>query len=109
MFRQAHAANQTLYTGDRGGSHYYDVLENSTSTEVANAWSGNVRPGQSDNLTAYVVNPFVKYGDAPAAKHGDKPSGLRRKPRARFPLIIQAAQLPIGATPFELVSAIRLP
>ena len=62
VFRQAHAANQTLYTGDRGGSHYYDVLENSTSTEVANAWSGNVRPGQSDNLTAYVLNPFVKLG-----------------------------------------------
>ena len=62
VFRQAHAANQTLYTGDRGGSHYYDVLENSTSTEVAQAWSGNVRPGQSDNLTAYVLNPFVKLG-----------------------------------------------
>ncbi|MES2179086.1 MAG: hypothetical protein V4550_14590 [Gemmatimonadota bacterium] len=62
VFRQAHAASQTLFTGDRGGSHYYDVLENSASTEVAQAWSGNVRPGQSDNLTALVLNPFVKIG-----------------------------------------------
>ncbi|MDB4917503.1 MAG: hypothetical protein JWM95_5147 [Gemmatimonadetes bacterium] len=62
IFRQAHAASQTLFTGDRGGSHYYDVLENSASTELANAWSGNIRPGQSDNLTAMVINPFVKLG-----------------------------------------------
>lgn len=62
VFRQAHAASQTLFTGDRGGSPYYDVLENSASTETANAWSGNVRPGQSDNITAMVLNPFVKFG-----------------------------------------------
>lgn len=62
IFRQAHAASQTLFTGDRGGSPYYDVLENTASTETANAWSGNVRPGQSDNMTAMVLNPFVKFG-----------------------------------------------
>lgn len=62
VFRQAHSASQTLFTGDRGGSHYYDVLENTASTEQANAWSGNIRPGQSDNMTAMVINPFVKFG-----------------------------------------------
>jgi hypothetical protein len=62
VFRQAHAASQTLFTGDRGGSHYYDVLENTASTEQANAWSGNIRPGQSDNITAMVLNPFIKFG-----------------------------------------------
>ncbi|MEO8622802.1 MAG: hypothetical protein ABI625_17150 [bacterium] len=62
IYRTAHSASNTLYSGDRGGSRYYDVLENSASTETANAWSGNVRPGMSDNLTAIVINPFVKIG-----------------------------------------------
>ncbi|MEO5816829.1 MAG: hypothetical protein ABIT20_16260 [Gemmatimonadaceae bacterium] len=62
IYRTAHSASNTLYSGDRGGSRYYDVLENTASTEVAQAWSGNVRPGMSDNITAVVFNPFVKIG-----------------------------------------------
>ncbi|MEP7001032.1 MAG: hypothetical protein ABI969_11180 [bacterium] len=62
IYRTAHSANNTLYSGDRGGSRYYDVLENSASTETSQAWSGSVRPGLSDNLTAIVINPFVKFG-----------------------------------------------
>ena len=52
-------STNTLYTGDRAGSRYYDVLENTSST--SNAWSGEVRPGFSNRVTAFVVNPFVKY------------------------------------------------
>jgi hypothetical protein len=62
FYAKAHSASNTLYSGDRGGSRYYDVLENVASTETANAWSGNVRPGQSDNIHAAVVNPFIKVG-----------------------------------------------
>jgi hypothetical protein len=58
------SASNTLYTGDRGGSPYFDVLENSTSTETANAWSGQVRPGFSNKVNAEVLNPFVKVGAA---------------------------------------------
>ncbi|MEP6492141.1 MAG: hypothetical protein ABJF01_05660 [bacterium] len=58
------AASNTLFTGDRGGSAYYDVLENSASTELANAWSGQVRPGFSNKVNAEVINPFVKIGGA---------------------------------------------
>jgi hypothetical protein len=54
------AASNTLYTGDRGGSAYYDVLENTASTETANAWSGQVRPGFSNKVNAEVINPFIK-------------------------------------------------
>ena len=60
IYRQAHSASNTLFSGDRGGSRYYDVLENTASTELAQAWSGNVRPGMSDNITSIVLNPFVK-------------------------------------------------
>jgi len=56
------SASNTLFTGDRGGSAYYDVLENTTSSETANAWSGQVRPGFSNKVNSQVVNPFVKVG-----------------------------------------------
>jgi hypothetical protein len=58
------SASNTLLTGDRGGSMYYDVLENSASTETANAWSGQVRPGFSNKVSAGVINPFIKIGGA---------------------------------------------
>jgi hypothetical protein len=55
------SASNTLFTGDRGGSAYYDVIENTAATETANAWSGQIRPGFSNKVNAQVVNPFVKY------------------------------------------------
>lgn len=58
------AASNTLFTGDRGGSPYYDILENTASTETANAWSGQVRPGFSNKVNAEVINPFIKIGGA---------------------------------------------
>ena len=53
--------NNTLYTGSRAGSRYYYVIENAQATESAQAWSGDVRPGFSNRVTAWVVNPFVKF------------------------------------------------
>src|SRR5262245_31160964 len=55
------SSNNTLYTGSRAGSRYYWVLENTLATESAQAWSGDVRPGFSKKVTAWVINPFVKY------------------------------------------------
>jgi hypothetical protein len=58
------SASNTLYTGDRGGSPFYDVLENTASTETANAWSGEIHPGFSNKVNAEVLNPFIKIGGA---------------------------------------------
>ena len=60
VYANGQSASNTLYTGDRAGSRYYDVLENTASNETSNAWSGAVRPGFGNNVHAYVVNPFVK-------------------------------------------------
>jgi hypothetical protein len=74
LYKKDRSASNTLYTGDRAGSRYYDVLENTASTESAQAWSGNIRPGFSNRVTAYVVNPFVRlagieyFGNFEAAK-----------------------------------------
>jgi len=54
--------SNTLYSGDRAGSRYFDVLENTASTEAANAWSGAIRPGMASKITAMQLNPFVKVG-----------------------------------------------
>lgn len=55
------AASNTLFTGDRGGSPFYDVLENTASNEQSNAWSGQLRPGFANSIHSYVVNPFIKF------------------------------------------------
>ena len=60
MYVQDKSASNTLFTGDRAGSRYYMVVENTAATEKDQAWSGNVRPGFSNEVRTYVVNPFVK-------------------------------------------------
>ena len=62
MYKTDRSSNNTLTSGDRSGSRYYDVLENTASTETANAWSGAVQSGMRDYVTAFVINPFVKVG-----------------------------------------------
>jgi hypothetical protein len=59
-FAQSKAANQTLFSGDRAGSRYYNVLENTTATEAANFTSGAINPGMNE-MHAAVINPFLKY------------------------------------------------
>ena len=60
MYYTRKSASNTLFTGDRAGARYYNVLENTEATETAQAWSGNIRPGFSSKVRAIVVNPFVK-------------------------------------------------
>jgi hypothetical protein len=50
----------TLYSGDRAGSRYYFVLENTTATSTAQKSSGMIDPGFSRKVEAYQVNPFIK-------------------------------------------------
>jgi hypothetical protein len=62
LYKKDRSASNTLYTGDRGGSRYYDVVENVSGTTTA--WSGNLRNNLnfSNRVTAYVVNPFIRLG-----------------------------------------------
>jgi hypothetical protein len=61
-FTQARSNNQSLFTGDRGGSRYYQVMVNTAGTEKDSAWTGNVQPGIRSGQHAWVVNPFLKVG-----------------------------------------------
>jgi len=52
------SVKNTLYTGDRAGTHYQDVMDN-----TSNNWSGNIVPFFGSNVAAVVVNPFIKFRD----------------------------------------------
>ncbi|HKQ56984.1 MAG TPA: hypothetical protein VJY35_03880 [Candidatus Eisenbacteria bacterium] len=61
FYTNKQAVNSTLYSGSRAGSRYYSVLENIQSAENTQAWSGDLQPGFRNRVTAWVINPFVKY------------------------------------------------
>ncbi|MFB6274379.1 MAG: hypothetical protein ABEL51_15965 [Salinibacter sp.] len=44
-----------LHSGDRAGSRYYNVV-------AGGDWSGRMRSGFSDQVTSFMVNPFVQIG-----------------------------------------------
>ncbi|WP_311195855.1 hypothetical protein [Antarcticibacterium sp. 1MA-6-2] len=56
------SANAYLYSADRAGSRYYLVMEATGATPAANFSSGRFNPGLRNELTAFMVNPFLKYG-----------------------------------------------
>jgi hypothetical protein len=56
------AQTNTLYAGDRSGSRYYWVLENTLATATGAAFSGTVNPSFRTGVNAFVINPFVKMG-----------------------------------------------
>ncbi len=53
--------SNTLYGGDRAGSRYYFVMEGVGATLTGNSFSGRINPGFRDNVTAIMINPFVKF------------------------------------------------
>lgn len=63
------ANSNTLFGGDRTGSHYYYVMENQSiangttiSNEVDyNAFSGRLNPGFTEEVKAFMGNVFLKY------------------------------------------------
>lgn len=54
----AGSVSNTLYGGDRSGSHYFGVMENSFSTSAA--FSGRFNPGFSDKVGSLMGNMFLK-------------------------------------------------
>lgn len=60
-YATASSVSNTLFSGDRAGSRYYDVLENTSSTESAQAWSGAMQPALKNSIHSYVVNPFLQF------------------------------------------------
>src|SRR5688572_560373 len=60
MYQSKKAMSNTLYGGDRAGSRYYWVMENTQATEAGNYTSGAINPGFKNSVTACQLNPSVK-------------------------------------------------
>ncbi len=50
-----------IYGGDRAGSRYYLVMENTKASTSANYYSGRLAPRYSDKVFSFMINPFIKY------------------------------------------------
>jgi hypothetical protein len=61
MYKANKSMSNTLYGGDRAGSRYYWVMENTLATENGQATSGLINPGFKNQVTALQMNPFVKF------------------------------------------------
>jgi hypothetical protein len=61
VYKTNKSMSNTLYGGDRAGSRYYYVLENTAATESAQKDSGLINPGFKNRVTALQFNPFVKF------------------------------------------------
>jgi hypothetical protein len=60
IYYTAGSVANTLYGGDRAGSHYFGVLETANTTTTA--FSGRFNPGFTDKITAMTGNLFIKAG-----------------------------------------------
>ena len=54
--------NSYLYSADRAGSRYYLVLEPVDATSSDNFRSGRINPGLGNEVTAFMINPFLRFG-----------------------------------------------
>ena len=66
-YRNSSIQRNTLYAGDRTGSQYYLVMEPAISstgapTSASTAFtSGRLNPGFTNEVSAFMINPFVKF------------------------------------------------
>lgn len=61
IYTSANGQTNYLYFGDRAGSRYYLVMEPLGASPAANYRSGRFSPSFVNEVTAIMVNPFVKY------------------------------------------------
>ncbi|HEX5869438.1 MAG TPA: hypothetical protein VFY65_03420, partial [Longimicrobium sp.] len=54
----------TLYGGDRTGSRYWGVMEDTASLRAGGAFTnGRVNPGFANEITARQINPYIEFGN----------------------------------------------
>jgi len=61
LYNTGYVPNSYLYSGDRAGARYYDLMQDATATSD-DFRATRYNPNLSNNITAVMINPFVKYG-----------------------------------------------
>ncbi|HEX2079095.1 MAG TPA: hypothetical protein VHG08_15330, partial [Longimicrobium sp.] len=74
----------TLYGGDRTGSRYWGVMEDTTSLKAGSAFTnGRVNPAFSNEITAWQINPYVEFGNLELFGVIERASGKSAKEEER--------------------------
>ena len=55
------STRNTLYSGDRAGSRFYNVMSDPGASSSSDFTTGRVNPNLRNELTAIMINPFVKF------------------------------------------------
>ncbi|MBK8278839.1 MAG: hypothetical protein IPK94_01350 [Saprospiraceae bacterium] len=67
IYSNSNIQRNTLYAGDRTGSHYFLVMEpalqsnGTATTQAAQMTSGRFNPDMPNRINAIMINPFVKF------------------------------------------------
>jgi len=67
LYNNSSIQRNTLYAGDRTGSQYFSIMDpiiqsSGTPTDKTAVFtSGRLNPGINNRVTAFVVNPFIKF------------------------------------------------
>jgi len=62
VYHTSQVPNSYLYGADRAGSRYYLVMEQTGASPAAQFTSARYNPAFGNEVTAFMVNPFVKFG-----------------------------------------------
>ncbi|MEP3838326.1 MAG: hypothetical protein ABJM36_11795 [Algibacter sp.] len=60
VYNTGYAPNVYLYSADRAGARYYSIMQDATATSD-NFRAGRFDPAYKNKITAFMVNPFLKY------------------------------------------------
>lgn len=58
LYTNGNTPRNTLYGGDRAGSRFYEVME---LASAQSDFSGRLNPGFTNEITAFQINPFIKF------------------------------------------------
>ena len=61
FYQESSTSSSTLFGGDRTGSHYFWVMENALTLTTSQGFSGRFNPSFTDEVSTFMVNPFVKF------------------------------------------------
>lgn len=61
IYNNANSSRLDFYNGDRAGSRYYFVMENTAATGASSLNSAKAVPDFVNKMTAVMINPFVRY------------------------------------------------
>jgi len=62
LYTTSQSLNNTLYAGDRAGSRYYLVMENTQARAGNQFTSGRFNPNFRDDVQSIMINPFIEVG-----------------------------------------------